>query len=481
LNIGHELVKGTVWTAIGRYIHFFFQIGITAVLARLLEPADFGVVGMVVVYTGFVDLLAEFGLSATIVQKRYLDREGLSTVFWLSTLIGLILMGVTLLLSPLIEAFFDFEGLRIVIQVMSITLLLSAMSVVLHGKLQQRLAFKELAITEIFTSALAGCVGIVLAFQGWGYWALVLQGISFKLFRLVWLYFYERWLPLFTIKPSVMRDVFSFSGNVLGFRSINYWARNADNLLVGRFLGAAQLGFYNQAYKLMMYPIQLITNIITPSLQPVFATVQDEPRKMTPAYLKILELVALITFPTGLFLSLFAGPIIRLLWGDQWIESIPVFEVLAILTMFQPVVSTSGSVFLARNRANLLFKLGIVNSLIMIAGISIGLAFGIVGVAYGYAIAYLSLVFPITIYFLARTLDEKPYKLFFVFLKPLFITLLLAPVLFFVRSIQFPWGDIGMLGSAAMGTLIFGLAGSLLFYRDYLWLATNKLRLIYSK
>lgn len=466
MNIRRELLKGSFWTAIGRYSHYIFAFVVSAILARLLKPSDFGIVSMVLVYTGFIDLLAEFGISATVVQKRYLDHAGLSTVFWFASALALFLTGISILFAPLIELFFDFEGLRVVVQVMSINLLFVGLGTVPQGIMQQHLNFKQLAKLEIITTILSGTFGIVFAFLGWGYWALVLQNISLRFFRVVGLFLYTHWLPMFTIQWKSMRDVMGFSGNILGFRAINYWARNADNLLVGRFLGSAQLGFYNQAYKLMMYPIQMLTNIITPSIQPVFATEQDDPSKIASVYLHLLELIALITFPLGVYFSLFAGPLIRVFWGNQWNNSIPVFEVLAVLTMFQPIVSTSGSVFLARNKANLLFKLGTVNAIVMIIGIAVGLNFGIVGVATGYAISYLAIVFPLTIYFLARSLELNPGKMFSIFIKPMIIASILVPTLFVFRTIKIPGGDIGRMFGAAIITALICLGVAYLFYRD---------------
>jgi teichuronic acid exporter len=477
MQINKELAKGTFWTAVGSYSHYIFAFIVSAILARLLVPADFGVVSMVLVYTGFVDLLAEFGISATVVQKRYLDRKGLSTVFWFALLIGLLLTGVSILIAPVIEAFFDFDGLRVVVQVMSIKLLLVSLGTVPQGLLQKRLAFKKIAVIEILTTILSGLIGIVLAFLGWGYWALVLQGISLRAFRVLGYFMSTKWLPLFTLERESLKDVIGFSGNLLGFRVINYWARNADNLLIGRFLGSVQLGFYNQAYTLMMYPIRMLTSIVNPAIQPVFATAQDEPQKIAPTYLLLLEMIALITFPLGVFLHLFAGPVIRVLWGNQWDASIPIFEVLAFLTMIQPVISTSGSVFVARNKAKLLFRLGALTSLIIIAGIASGLSFGLVGVAAGYAIAYGALAFPLTFYFLAQTIDVKLTQMLAIFIKPALIALTITPILFWFRGLNLPWVDISIVGSAAMISLIIWLGASYGLYRKHYRSILNILRM----
>lgn len=465
MHISKELAKGTFWTAVGSYSRYLFSFIVSAILARLLTPNDFGVVGMVLVYTGFVDLLAEFGISATVVQKRYLDRRGLSTVFWLAALIGVTLTGISLLLAPLIEAFFDFEGLSVIVQVMSVNLLLVSLATVPQGLLQQKLAFKKLAIVEVISTILSGLTGIILAFQGWGIWALVIQGISIKAINLVGYFVFTRWLPLLKIQVETIWDIVSFSSNLLGFRMINYWSRNADNLLIGRTLGSVQLGYYNQAYTLMMYPIRMLSFVINPSIQPVFATAQDEPEKIAPTYLLLLEMITLITFPLGIFLHLFAGPVIRVLWGVRWEASIPVFEVLAFLTMVQPLLATSSSVFIARNKARLLFGLGTGTSIIIIAGIAIGAQFGILGVATGYTIAYFSLVTPLTLYFLAKAINVRIKQMVKIFIKPAIITVSMTPALLIFRSLNLSWTSLGIVAASAFIFLVIWAGAGFGLYR----------------
>jgi PST family polysaccharide transporter len=198
----------------------------------------------------------------------------------------------------------------------------------------------------------------------------------------------------------------------------------------------------------------------------VFSTAQDEPEKIAPTYLLVLELIALITFPVGIFLHLFAGPVIRVLWGAQWEASIPVFEVLAFLAMVQPLIVTTSSVFIARNKTRLLLGLTTVTSLIIITGIAIGSEYGIVGVATGYAIAYLLLATPLTLYFLARTIEIKLIQILKIFYKPTIITVALVPALVVFRSFNLPWSNLGILAGAGVLFLIIWAAMAFSLYRD---------------
>jgi PST family polysaccharide transporter len=246
---------------------------------------------------------------------------------------------------------------------------------------------------------------------------------------------------------------------------INYWSRNADNLIIGRTLGSTQLGFYNQAYTLMMYPIRMLSFVINPSIQPVFATAQDEPERIAPTYLLLLESLALITLPMGLFLHIFAGPVIRFLWGNRWDASIPVFEVLAFLTMVQPLVVTSDSVFIARNKTRLLFRLSASTSLIIITGIAIGSRSGILGVATGYAIAYLLLATPLTLFFLAQTIQITIGQMLVIFIKPVIITITLVPALLIFRSFDLSWSNLGILAGAGGVFLLIWVSMGYVLYR----------------
>lgn len=304
MNIKKALISGTFWTAIGRYSQIVIQIIVTAILARLLEPEAFGVLSMVVIYTGFVTLLSQSGITPTVVQKQSLNDDDLSTVFWVATILSAILTLLTVFIAPVIESFFSYNGLAHVVQVMSITLMFVGMAAVPDGRLKRKLRFREIAAVDIASAFFSGLFAIFLAFQGVGYWALVIQNVSMQGIRLISLFILNKWIPKFRFQFWVLREIFSYSGFTLGFTSINYWARNADNLLIGKVLGADPLGYYNQAYKLMMLPIRLVTSVVTPALHPVFASIQNDKERMGRGYFQVLEIIALISLPLGVFFSL---------------------------------------------------------------------------------------------------------------------------------------------------------------------------------
>jgi PST family polysaccharide transporter len=192
----------------------------------------------------------------------------------------------------------------------------------------------------------------------------------------------------------VLRSVGAYSGGVTAFAAINYWARNLDKALIGRSLGAAELGFYGRAYALMLYPLEAITGVINPSMHPLFSAMQNDPERMTRAYLKIVRLIATLALPTMCVLALLAPELVHTMWGRQWGPSVEVFAILCFVGAIQPIGSTFGFVFLVTNRTRLLALVGAINSAVMMTGIAVGVQYGIRGVAIGYSLAYGAIFLP---------------------------------------------------------------------------------------
>ncbi|WP_069133160.1 lipopolysaccharide biosynthesis protein [Rhodohalobacter halophilus] len=405
MSLRRSFISGVFWEGIKKYSSYGLTLIVTAVLARLLTPEDFGIIAMVLVYNGFVQVFTESGINSAVVQKRELNRKDLSTVFWFSFIVGAGLALLTILIAPYIETFFEAKGLGLVLMIMSADLFFVAIKAVPFGLLRRELKFNVLALIEIGALLISSGIAIYMAYDGWGYWALVGKILIANILAVIPMYFYSSFLPKIQFSIPILKKVLSFSLYVTGFRSINYWARNADNLLIGKFLGSDALGFYSQAYKLLMLPISMLTGILNPVMHPIFSGIKDDKKRTGDNYLKILQLIATISFPLGVFLFFSAYEIIAILWGEQWMNSVPVFKILAILTLFQPLISTTGGMLMATDSEKLLFKLGIANTIVMVGGMVLGLPYGIEGVAIGYTISYILFVMPITFHFLFKQLE----------------------------------------------------------------------------
>jgi teichuronic acid exporter len=395
--------RSVVWNAIGKASNTIISLLVTALLTRILTPADFGVVAMVMVISSFLNIMAEAGVSTAVVQKRDLDARALSTLFWMGIAISLVAGAGLALASPLVALLFAEPRLKPVVAILSMSFVFLAMGRIPNGLLERSFRFRELAASEVVAAAASGVVGILLARAGAGYFALVFQTLVSGFLNAVMRLSFARFRPRLVFDVGALRAVTGYSTGVTAFSAINYWARNLDKALIGRALGAAQLGFYGRAYALMLYPLEAISSIVNPSLHPLFSAMQGDLPRMTRAYLKIARLVACLTLPAMCMLGALAPEIVHAVWGKQWDPSVRVFAILCFVGSIQPVGSTFGAVFLATNRTRLLAGVGLVNSIVMMTGIALGVRFGIRGVAIGYSLAYGAIFLP-TMYLVVAVL-----------------------------------------------------------------------------
>jgi O-antigen/teichoic acid export membrane protein len=395
--------RSLAWTAIGKYSNNLISLGIAAVLTRVLTADDFGLIAMVMVISGFLSILTEAGFSTAVVQKRDLSPAALSSVFWLGLGIGCLAAAGLAAVSPLVARFFSEPRLGPVVAAMGVGFVFVALGRVPNGLLERSFAFKERAIADVASAALGGVVGIVMALSRGGYWALVAQtlvsGFAAAALRL----HFARFKPMRVFQLAEIKRVMGYSSGVTAFAAINYWARNLDKALIGRFFGTAELGFYGRAYALMLYPLETINGILNPTLHPLLSELQGDKPRMARVYLKVARLVALIALPAMAVIGSLAPEIVRTVWGPNWGPSIKVFSVLCIVGSVQPVGATFGAVFLATNRTRLLALSGLINACVMMAGMALGVRGGIIGVAIGYSCAYALIFFP-TMYLVVVTM-----------------------------------------------------------------------------
>jgi len=386
-DIRRKFSYGLKYTFIAKYTNVFAGILISAILARLLSPDEFGVMAIVITFTSFMHLLSEMGLGPAVIQFRDLDKSDISSLFLFSLLLGGVFgtgfVGLSFIISILYE-----DTIYITISpLMFFLVFLSTAVVVPSGILRREQKFKIVGITEVVSHVIAGAIAILLAYLGAGIYALLVQQILSRLTSLIILFRFSKveLTKAFSWRP--IRKVFSFSAYQFGFNTINYFARNLDKLLAGRFLGSGLLGIYDRAYRLMLYPVQYLTFVITPVLHPVFSEYQNNKEVMLNTYMKLLRVLAILGFPITAFLVGTSEEIILLMYGNQWVEAIPVFRILSICIGFQILMSTSGSVYQAAGRTDLLFKAGILTTSTIVTGVLIGLNFGITAMAAGVSIA----------------------------------------------------------------------------------------------
>ncbi|MGD9558673.1 MAG: lipopolysaccharide biosynthesis protein [Mangrovibacterium sp.] len=433
-SIRKSIGTGIFYTAAAKYSNIIISLIITAILARLLTPSEYGIVAIVMVFITFFTYLADFGLGPAIIQNKELDKKDIESIFSVSLLIAGTLSLLFYFSAGLISRFYDNAELLNIARWLSLSVLIFTINVVPSALNKKELKFKQLGIISVVVQILAGIVAVVMAFMGFSYYALIFRAILSGLFLFIGSYYLNPVRISFHIRWTSIVKIWRFSTYQFLFNFINYFSRNTDNLLIGKYFGSAMLGFYDKAFSLMLMPVQNLTHVITPVLHPVLSDYQDRKDKIYQSFLTLTRVLTTIGFPLSVILYFSGKEIIYLFYGDQWTQSIPVFQVLAVIVGVEILLSSTGSFFQSANRADLLFISGVLTSSLIVLGVLYGIFIGksLMSVAVGLVVARL-LNFFLAIYLLVkRALGFSVLKFTVKLLPPLFISalVLIANLLF---------------------------------------------------
>lgn len=390
-----QVLSGVLWNSLARLGQQALQFGFSVLLARLLLPEDFGTVGMILVFTGFVGMFADVGFSSALVQKRDLDQQQVQSVFWFNVAIGVVLSLLTVLMAPWLARFYRTPSLESVTRVWSVTFVLVALGLVPAALMQRRMEFRRLARISLVATLLSGAVGVLLAFLGWGVWSLVAQNLlsSLTVTALNWSMAGLR--PQVVFRLEALREMWGYTVNLFGFTFVNYWARNADSLLIGRIFGAVTLGIYSRAYALMLLPITQIISVIASVMFPALSSIQHDTERVKRVYLKAVALMAFASFPIMIGLLVTAEPFILSLYGEKWIGVIPILRILCVAGLVQTLLNPTGWLYTSQGRTDWLFRWGVIAGGALVMSIVVGILLGSVQtVSLCYAVVNVLLLYP---------------------------------------------------------------------------------------
>jgi PST family polysaccharide transporter len=375
-------------SADGAVIALGSQVGKLAVqliyqvlLARYLLPSDFGLVAMAAPVLAFVQLFADLGLSQATIQRAEITQRQLSLMFWVnvaaSTLFGLI----TIALAPLVALFYGESRVAAVTAAFGAMLLFSGLSSQHLALLNRNMAFSKLACVEVFALVSGAAAGLTAASRELGYWSIPLgQGVT-AVVTLILAWLLSGWHPGKPQGEREWRSLIGFGGNLTGFNLCNYFARNLDNVLIGKVLGEAALGLYDRAYRLMTLPMNQVSQPISRVALPLLARSQDHPEDYRKAYVRTLDLVLALTYPFAAFAVVTNEQLIRYVLGERWAGVAPIFAILGVGALFAPLGNSTGWLFISQNRTRQMRNYGVLSSALFVMSFAIGLPWGPVGVA----------------------------------------------------------------------------------------------------
>lgn len=395
-GLGGKVLGGIGWNLVSQIVVQATRIVVGVVLARLLTPHDFGLAGMALVFSGLVTIFTDVSLGAALVQRPTITERDCSTVFWTTVAIGLGWTTAGVALSGVVAGFFNQPEVARLFAFLSISFTLSAVSVTQSALLTRQLAYRTLQLREMCAALAGAAAGIALAAAGAGAWAIVAQSVAAGAASVVLLWRVSSWRPRALYSLDSLRDVGGFGIKLFASRVLAYANLNADNMLVGRFLGAGALGVYSLSYNVMFTPMLRIGLPIQQVVFPAYARMQDDPARLRAAWLRSKRLSAALLAPAFLGVAVTAPDLVSVVFGAKWKSAVPVLQLLCCAGVAHSLITLNWSVLQARGKAGTLFGINVMVTSITLAAFALGLRWGIVGVAGLFALAKWLLVVPDT-------------------------------------------------------------------------------------
>ncbi len=438
------LLSNAKWVAFSQVFKIGVQLINIVVLARLIPPSEYGLMAMAIVVTNLAIIMRDLGTAAAIIQRKELTHRIINAIFWLNVIMGLLIALCMVLLSPIIASLFHEPRLIMILCLLAISFPIASTASAHLALLERDSSFKKIAGIEISSSLVSVVVAIILAYLNFGVYSLVVQVIFLSLMSTLQLWFGSKWRPdvikIFDVQE--IKKIMGFSGNLTIFNFINYFSRNADSMVIGHYFSASILGAYSLAYRLMLFPLQSLTFVVSRALFPLLSQQQNDLDGLRKMYLQTIYVILFLVTPLMSGLACLSVPFITIVFGPQWHLTSTILFWLAPTAIIQSVLSTSGTIFMARGRTDMLMKLGIFSTILMLLAFMIGAKLGIIEFAKIYFIANVINFFPV-MYYVMRLIDgsiidiiKKTYGVVLSSLAMVSLLLILKTHVFYFNNIN---------------------------------------------
>lgn len=387
-TLKEQTISGIGWSALERFGTLGISFLANLVLARLLSPDDFGAIGLLAIFILLSNTFIDGGFGAALIQKKNTTNRDYSTIFYWNIVLAIILYVILFFCSPLIASFFHTPVLKSVLRVQALILITNSLGVVHISIIRKELKFKLLTYAYFFPMLISAIVAVILAYKGWGIWALVSLQLFNSLLQVILLWFLNRWRPTLEFDFQSFKGLFSYGSFLLLSNLINTFCDNFQGLLIGRKFNSSLMGYYSQAKKLEEVPTLTLTTITSQVTFPVFAKIIDDKEALFSAHKKCLRVLNIVNTPLMVLLFVIASQLFIILYSEKWIASIPYFQILCIGGLANCLQSVNYSVYIASGRSRQMFRWNIIKRMTGIVLMIVGVNWGIEGVLFGMVISY---------------------------------------------------------------------------------------------
>lgn len=434
ITLKHKTISGLFWSFSETGINQLVHIVIGIILARLLSPDEFGLIGMIIIFIAISQSFIDSGFSQALIRKKDCKQKDYATVFYFNLFVGVLFYSILFCFSSAISRFYNEPILRELVKVLGLVLVINAFAIIQRTILIKNINFKLHAKITLSSSVLSGIIGIILAYKGFGVWSLAIRTVLNQLFVTILFWICNRWLPTLEFSKQSFKEMFSFGSKLLASGLIDTTYRNIYYLIIGKCFSATDLGYYTRADQFSMLPSQKINASLERVSYPVLSQLQNEPSKLKSAYKRIIKSIMLINFSVALGIAAIAQPMILTLIGEKWLPLVPYLQLLCLVSMMYPLHSLNLNILKVKGRSDLFLRLEIIKKTLAIPVILIGIFIGIKAMIVGMIFISLFAYF-INSYYSSKLINYSINEQIKDILPDFVISLCMAIIVFFTQMI----------------------------------------------
>lgn len=405
-SLGHKAAKGAVWASVDQIAMVVMRFVSNLLLARMLVPADFGAVAMLSIFMVVANTLIDGGFANALIQKKEPTQTDYSTIFYWNLAFSTAIYAILYFCAPPIADFYELAELKNVLRLQGLVLIVNSFILIPRTRLRKQLAFKSLAIVNIISYILAAALSIAMAWRGYGVYALVWFEMGWVIFSAIMLFVVARWIPSATFSGESFKALFGFGGYMLAAALLQDICKNLQNLIIGKRFSDTDLGLYSQAQKLDQISSYTLPQILVQVMFPVYSSVQDDHERLGRLMMMNMRVIALWIFPVMSVLILAAEPILRLLYGDKWIDATPYFQILCGGGFFVCLQNVTFYAVAAVGKSRALFRWSIVKWGTLLALLFVGMQFSMKGLLVCMMLSNVN-IFAINVYLSAKYVGAR--------------------------------------------------------------------------
>lgn len=372
-----KTISGLFWSFIEKIGGRGIEALITILLARILTPRDFGLVGMLAIFIALSQALVQAGFSQALIQKKDTDEEEYSSVFYINLTFSLLLYLLLFFTAPLIADFYQQPILVSMTRVLSVIFVINAFSYVQEAKLKKELKFKSLTFVHLPSILISGIIAIIMAYKGFGVWSIVAQRVVMRFAYAVQIWIYSKWIPQWTFNKKKAKGLFSFGSNLMISGIIHSVYDNVYLIIIGKFFPINILGYYQYAKKLVDFPIKNLGSVVNSVSFPALSSIQEDNKRLKDGYKKIIQHLFFISTPILIFSAILAKPLFGFVLTDKWLPAVPFFQLLCIWGLFYPLNTFNIEIINVKGRSDFTLKLQVIKKIVVTIGIIATIPFGI--------------------------------------------------------------------------------------------------------